>query len=80
MMKEYQIRVNISFGLPVKVHAENGQEATDRAHEILMSLDDLEILDLINGAQFKYDAYWDTRKVFTEKEVEKMREEQEGKE
>lgn len=80
MMKEYQIRVNISFGLPLRIRAESGQEATDRAHEILMAMDDYELLELIEGAQFKYDAYWDTRKKFSEKEVEKMREGQEGKE
>lgn len=83
MMREYQIVVNISFGLPVRVLAEDGKEATDKAHEILMSLDDLELLDLIDGAQYQYDAYWDTRKKYTDKETkrtEKMREGQEGKE
>ena len=80
MEKEYQIIVNVRFGLPCRIRAENRQEATDKAHEILMAMDDLELLDLIDGAQFQYDAYWDTRKKFSEKEVEKMREGQEGKE
>ena len=80
MMKEYQIIVNMRFGLPCRIRAENRQEATDKAHEILMAMDDYELLELIDGCQFQYDAYWDTRKNLSEKEVEKMREGQEGKE
>ena len=80
MEKEYQIIVNTRFGLPCRIRAENRQEATDKAHEILMAMDDYELLELIDGCQFQYDAYWDTRKKFSEKEVEKMREGQEGKE
>ena len=79
MEKEYQIIVNMRFGLPCRIRAENRQEATDKAHEILMAMDDYELLELIDGCQFQYDAYWDTRKKVSEKEVEKMREGQEGK-
>lgn len=69
MEKEYQIIVNMRFGLPCRIRAENRQEATDKAHEVLMAMDDYELLELIDGCQFQYDAYWDTRKNI-KKEVE----------
>ena len=70
MEKEYQIIVNMRFELPCRIRAENGQEATDVAHEMLMAMDDYELLDLIGKCQFQYDAYRDTRKNVDKKEVE----------
>lgn len=70
MEKEYQIIVNMRFGLPCRIRAENGQEATDKAHEILMAMDDYELLELIDGCQFQYDAYRYTCKNADKKEVE----------
>ena len=62
MKKEYQVIVNMRFELPCRIRAENGQEATDVAHEMLMAMDDYELLDLIGKCQFQYDAYRYTTK------------------
>lgn len=89
MTHEYQIKVHISFGFPIRrVQAEDEQEAVDKAHEIIIAMDDFELLELIKGAQYRYDAFQYTcnafkskkPKKYTDKEVEKMREGQEGKE
>ena len=57
MENEYKVIVNMRFELPCKIKAKDGQEATDKAHKLLMAVDDYELLDLIDGCQFQYDAY-----------------------
>ena len=80
MEKKYQVKLKIEIATPLHVNAENEQEAIDKAHELFCAMDDLELLDAVQGGQYIYEAWLDTRKKLTDKEVEKMREGQEGKE
>ena len=78
--KKYQVKLKIEIATPLHVNAENAQDAIDKAHELFCAMDDLELLDAVQGGQYIYEAWLDTRKKLTDKEIEQMREGQEGKE